>query len=108
MQNHISAFKQANSGLLDTLNLRLAKWRKFQRYISAQSRATSHINIFKQANSGLRDTPSLSLEKWRKFQRYISERLIFLSTIPTVEQVIRELRALFDEQVEDGRFVWNA
>ncbi|KAK3375984.1 P-loop containing nucleoside triphosphate hydrolase protein [Lasiosphaeria ovina] len=35
----LTSIKQVNSGLRDTLNLRLEKWRKFQRYISSQSRA---------------------------------------------------------------------
>ncbi|KAK0713828.1 P-loop containing nucleoside triphosphate hydrolase protein [Lasiosphaeria miniovina] len=39
MVTDLTSIKQVNSGLRDTLNLRLEKWRKFQRYISSQSRA---------------------------------------------------------------------
>ncbi|KAK3384767.1 P-loop containing nucleoside triphosphate hydrolase protein [Podospora didyma] len=35
----LHSIKAVNTGLRDTLNLRLEKWRKFQRYISSQSRA---------------------------------------------------------------------
>ncbi|KAK0610496.1 hypothetical protein B0T17DRAFT_116000 [Bombardia bombarda] len=35
----LESIKEVNSGLRNTLNLRLEKWRKFQRYISSQSRA---------------------------------------------------------------------
>ncbi|KAK3689992.1 hypothetical protein B0T22DRAFT_536776 [Podospora appendiculata] len=35
----LESIKEVNAGLRNTLNLRLDKWRKFQRYISSQSRA---------------------------------------------------------------------
>ncbi|KAK3322112.1 P-loop containing nucleoside triphosphate hydrolase protein [Apodospora peruviana] len=35
----LESIKEVNAGLRATLNLRLEKWRKFQRYISSQSRA---------------------------------------------------------------------
>ncbi|KAK3346253.1 P-loop containing nucleoside triphosphate hydrolase protein [Lasiosphaeria hispida] len=37
--NDLKSIQQVNQGLHNTLKLRLEKWRKFQRYISSQSRA---------------------------------------------------------------------
>ena len=59
-KRNLQSMKEVNQGLRNTLSLRLEKWRKFQRYISSQSRANF---IYLLAERGFRGKLLLDHER---------------------------------------------